>query len=143
MVARRASLHSTVVRAAYENEKKVRQPAVWACAGRRRRQSHLRRPRARLLLGIPRCCALRASMQGAADSMDFRIFFKQQKDGAVVSPWHDIPLYSGAPPGHHAAAAPVAPSVGVELAPCHLCFRLRHSLTARTDGLLALMGESR
>lgn len=35
-------------------------------------------------------------MQGAPDSMDFRIFFKQQKDGAVVSPWHDIPLYAGA-----------------------------------------------
>lgn len=34
--------------------------------------------------------------QGAADSMDFRIFFKQAKDGAVVSPWHDIPLYAGA-----------------------------------------------
>ncbi|PRW33953.1 inorganic pyrophosphatase isoform A [Chlorella sorokiniana] len=33
--------------------------------------------------------------QGAADSMDFRIFFKQAKDGAVVSPWHDIPLYAG------------------------------------------------
>jgi inorganic pyrophosphatase len=53
-VVRRAALHSTVVRASYENEKK-----------------------------------------GAADSMDFRIFFKQQKDGAVVSPWHDIPLYAG------------------------------------------------
>lgn len=33
--------------------------------------------------------------KGAADSMDFRIFFKQAKDGAVVSPWHDIPLYAG------------------------------------------------
>ncbi|KAL4425349.1 hypothetical protein ABPG75_009365 [Micractinium tetrahymenae] len=54
LVARRAALHSTVVRASYENEKK-----------------------------------------GAPDSMDFRIFFKQQKDGAVVSPWHDIPLFAG------------------------------------------------
>ncbi|PSC76323.1 inorganic pyrophosphatase [Micractinium conductrix] len=33
--------------------------------------------------------------QGPADSLEYRIFFKQQKDGAVVSPWHDIPLYAG------------------------------------------------
>lgn len=42
------------------------------------------------------CHAAPPAPQGAADSMDFRIFFKQQKDGAVVSPWHDIPLYAGA-----------------------------------------------
>ncbi|KAI3434910.1 hypothetical protein D9Q98_002964 [Chlorella vulgaris] len=36
-----------------------------------------------------------AETKGPADSLEFRIFFKQQKDGAVVSPWHDIPLYAG------------------------------------------------
>ncbi|EFN57176.1 hypothetical protein CHLNCDRAFT_56094 [Chlorella variabilis] len=36
-----------------------------------------------------------SEQKGPADSLEFRIFFKQQKDGAVVSPWHDIPLYAG------------------------------------------------
>lgn len=44
LVARRAALHSTVVRAAYENEKKVRQRTVAIRAGQRQRQSHLHPP---------------------------------------------------------------------------------------------------
>lgn len=96
---RAARLHSAVVRAAYAVDKKVsphrgamRQqrlpggrpfaPASLRCHARR---THLRLP----------CSPL--PPQGASDSMDYRIFFKQAKDGAVVSPWHDIPLYAGAP----------------------------------------------
>lgn len=44
LVARRAALHSTVVRAAYENEKTVRQRAVVIRVGRPRRQSQLHPP---------------------------------------------------------------------------------------------------
>lgn len=33
--------------------------------------------------------------QGAPETLEFRCFLKD-KNGTVVSPWHDIPLYAGA-----------------------------------------------
>lgn len=94
---RAARLHSAIVRAAYANEKQV-----GAAQGAMRQRVATGRPFAPATLRCRRSDAFPPSPldqppQGAADSMDFRIFFKQAKDGAVVSPWHDIPLYAGAP----------------------------------------------
>lgn len=74
-VVPRRAVHSTLVRAAYENENK-----------------------------------------GAADTTDFRIFFKQLKDGAVVSPWHDIPLFAGDGLLHFVCEIPKESSAKMEVA---------------------------
>ena len=57
-------------------------------------------------------------LQGAPDSLEYRIFFKQQKDGAVVSPWHDIPLFAGARP---ARLSPAAAAAACQSLPCLGC----------------------
>ena len=87
--ARRAQLQSTVVRASYDLENKVQcMRSTRGCCQRRRCGQPPPAP-------AP-TCASPLLLQGASDSLEFRIFFKQQKDGAIVSPWHDIPLYSSA-----------------------------------------------
>jgi hypothetical protein len=114
-VVRRAQLHSTVVRASYENDNKVRAEAgaMRQPVGRGQTPLALAPPPA---AGSSGCAYLltpafgRCSLvQGAPDSLEYRIFFKQQKDGAVVSPWHDIPLFAGVLPALLAPAVAALP----------------------------------
>jgi inorganic pyrophosphatase len=63
-----------------------------------------------LTLSLP----LSSPKQGPADSLEFRIF--QNTKGAVVSAWHDIPLYAGDGLLHFVCEIPKETSAKMELA---------------------------
>eukprot|EP00887_Chlorella_sp_A99_P003507 scaffold7.g3507.t1 len=54
----------------------------------------LARPVRRTLHGAVVRASYNKEVKGPAESFEFRLFLKD-KNGTVVSPWHDIPLYAG------------------------------------------------